>query len=228
MARAVPVGRAGGGAGAAAAMGAAWLAGAVPFSNVVARHRAGVDLRQVGGGTVSGTALHGVAGFGPLAVAGICDVAKGSIGPLLAGRDRPYLAAAATAAGIAGHNWSPFLRGAGGRGVSVTLGALTVRNWPGTVVLAIGLAAGRLAHQTGLGSFVADVALVPTLAATRGRPGACMGVAVTSMLLAKRLAGNRPPERPSWRAYAERLLFDRDLDERPAGGPSGPAGRVAP
>ncbi|MFP3901651.1 MAG: glycerol-3-phosphate acyltransferase [Acidimicrobiia bacterium] len=227
-ARAAPTGPARGGAGAAAAIGAAWLAGAVPFSNLVARQRAGVDLRHVGGGTVSGTALHGVAGFGPLAVAGICDVAKGATGPLLAGRDRPYLAAAATAAGIAGHNWSPFLRGAGGRGVSVALGALTVRNWPGTVVLAVGLAAGRLARQTGLGSFVADVALVPTLAATRGRPGACMGVAVTGVLLAKRLAGNRPPDRPTWRAYAERLLFDRDLDERPAAGPSEPAARTVP
>jgi glycerol-3-phosphate acyltransferase PlsY len=56
-------------------VGAAFLAGSVPFSNIAARARAGVDLRDVGGGTVSGTALHQVTGFGPLAVAGACDVA---------------------------------------------------------------------------------------------------------------------------------------------------------
>lgn len=195
-------------------VGAAWLAGAIPFSNLVARRRAGVDLREVGNGTVSGTALHGVAGFGPLAVAGACDVAKGTVGPLLAGPRRPGLAALATAAGIAGHNWSPFLRGAGGRGVSVALGALVVRDRPGTVVLAVGLAAGRLARQTGLGSFLADVALVPTLAVTRGRAGACTSIAITSTLLAKRLTGNRPPDRRTWRAYAERLLYDRDPGNR--------------
>ncbi|MGH9113334.1 MAG: hypothetical protein ACRDZN_13730, partial [Acidimicrobiales bacterium] len=58
---------------AATVLGLAWLAGSIPFSNLAARARVGVDLREVGGGTVSGTALHEVAGFGPLAVAGVCD-----------------------------------------------------------------------------------------------------------------------------------------------------------
>ena len=43
----------------------AGLAGSIPFSNLAARVRAGVDLRDVGTGTVSGTALFDVAGFGP-------------------------------------------------------------------------------------------------------------------------------------------------------------------
>jgi acyl phosphate:glycerol-3-phosphate acyltransferase len=204
-------------------IGAAWLAGSIPFSNLAARSRAGVDLRHVGNGTVSGTALYGVAGFGPLAIAGVCDVAKGAVGPVLAGPRRPGLAAVATAAGIAGHNWSPFLRGAGGRGLAMGLGALLVRNWPGTAVLGAGLAAGRLARQTGLGSFVSYVALVPTLAATRGRAGAHMGLAITSMLVIKRLVGNRPPESRTWRAYAERLVFDRDTERRSDTAPWTPA-----
>src|SRR5438067_2391695 len=147
----------------AVVLGVAYLAGAIPFSNLMARGARGVDLRRVGAGTVSGTSLYEVAGFVPLAVAGICDVAKGAVGPALAGPDRPELAAAAAAAGVAGHNWSPFLRGAGGRGISPALGALLVRNWPGTAVLLGGMTAGRLARETALGSFVADVALVPVL-----------------------------------------------------------------
>src|SRR5919106_4525297 len=107
-------------------VGLGWLAGSIPFSNLAARVRAGVDLRDVGGGTVSGTALHSVAGFGPLAVAGVCDIAKGAVGPALAGRDRPMLGAAAAGAAVAGHNWSPWLGGAGGRRISVAMGSLLV------------------------------------------------------------------------------------------------------
>ena len=70
-----------------AVLAAAYIAGAIPFSNLMARRRRGVDLRSVGSGTVSGTSLYQVAGFGALAAAGVCDVAKGSVGPLLAGRE---------------------------------------------------------------------------------------------------------------------------------------------
>jgi acyl phosphate:glycerol-3-phosphate acyltransferase len=202
---------------AVAVVALAGLAGSIPFSNLAARARAGVDLRDVGTGTVSGTALFDVAGFGPLAVAGVCDLAKGAIGPVLAGRDRPALAAVATGASVVGHNWSPWLRGAGGRGISPALGALVVRDWPGTVTLAIGLAAGRLAKATGLGSFVADVALVPVLHRTKGRAGAMIGAAVVGPLLAKRLMGNRRPDRPGLGVYVHRLVFDSDP---PAGPPA--------
>ena len=198
-------------------VGAAFLAGSVPFSNIAARARAGVDLRDVGGGTVSGTALHQVAGFGPLAVAGACDVAKGVVGPLLAGRDRPVLASVAATAGVAGHNWSPWLGGAGGRGISVALGAFLPLAWPGTVVLALGLAGGRLSRQTGLGSFVADVAVVPVVARTHGRAAGLGAAGIVSVMLAKRVAGNRPPADRAWRTWAHRLLFDRDPGETPAG-----------
>ena len=152
-------------------VGAAWLAGSVPFSNLAARRRADVDLRDVGTGTVSGTALYEVAGFGPLAVAGACDVAKGFVGPLLAGRDRPVLGAVAATAGVAGHNWSPWLRGAGGRGLSVAFGAFLPLAWPGTVVLALGLAGGRLRQQSGLGTFLGAALVVPVVARTHGRSG---------------------------------------------------------
>ena len=70
----------------------------------MARRVGRVDLRDVGTGTVSGTALYHVAGFGPLALAGVCDVAKGAVGPLLAGSDRPELAAVAGGVAVAGHN----------------------------------------------------------------------------------------------------------------------------
>jgi glycerol-3-phosphate acyltransferase PlsY len=191
-------------------VGAGWAAGAIPFANLAARRVAGVDLRDVGNGTVSGTALYDVTGFGPLAVAGLCDVAKGTVGPLLAGRDRPVLAAIAASAAVAGHNWSPWLRGAGGRGVSVAMGALAVGDVAGTSTLAAGLAAGRALRQTGLGCFAAQLAVTPVLWRRHGWRGAAIGLAVTVPMLAKRVAGNGPLPVPRGRAALHRLLFDCD------------------
>ncbi len=188
----------------------AFVAGSVPFSNLAAKWRAGIDLRDVGSGTVSGTGLYRVAGFGSLAVAGVADVAKGAVGPLLAGKDRPVLAAACGGLAVVGHNWSPFLRGAGGRGIAPAIGALGVNAWRGAAMLAGGLALGRLAGETGFGSFVAQAALVPVLARTEGPRGAFAATCVVAPMLVKRVVGNRPPEKRTMRAYTYRLLFDTD------------------
>lgn len=200
---------------AAAALVTAFLVGALPFSNFMARRVGRVDLREVGTGTVSGTSLYRVAGFGPLALAGVLDVAKGSVGPLLVGAgDHPALAAAASGAAVAGHNWSPFLRGAGGRGISPALGAMLAWQWLGAVVLLLGLVLGKFARQTGAGSFVADLALAPILGVWRGSHGAWSGVAVVVPMLVKRIVGNAPPRERALRSYARRLVFDNDgLDE---------------
>ncbi len=198
-----------------AVLGLAYLAGSVPFSNLAARVLRGVDLRTVGTGTVSGTGLYRVAGFGPLAVAGSLDVAKGAVGPLLAGRDRPALAALAGAAAVAGHDWSPFLGFAGGRGISPALGALAVNAPAGVVVLGLGLAGGKLGRRTSVGCFLAYLALVPVLARVHGRRGALAGAAVLVPIVAKRLAGNAPPPRGPER---RRVLWNRlvhDQDEVP-------------
>ena len=200
-----------------AVLAASYLAGAVPFSNLMAQRRGGVDLRTVGSGTVSGTSLYDVAGFGALAVAGICDVAKGAVGPFLAGRERPGLQAAACGAAVAGHNWSPFLGGAGGRGISPAIGALAATAPAGAVALLGGMTVGRLSGETALGSLVADALLVPLLARTDGHRGARAATAVVAVMLAKRLAGNAaPPAEVRVRTYFNRLVYDRDTSAKPA------------
>ena len=218
----------------------AYLGGAIPFSNLVSARVSGVDLRRVGSGTVSGTGLYRVAGFRPLVLAGIMDVAKGAAVVALAramgaggppgaagrpgrqgppfppGRTPPWRAPSLTegaAAGlvVAGHNWSPYLDGAGGRGVSPALGAFAVAAPEASGLLLAGLVVGRLAGQTGLGTFASQVALVPLLGATRGRRGAWAGAAVLIPMLLKRLLGNGGPKPDSGRSvYLARLLYDRD------------------
>jgi len=191
-------------------VGAGWLAGAVPFSQVAARVTRGVDLRDVGNGTVSGTALHEVAGFGPLAVAGVFEVGKGAVGPLLAG-ERKRLAALAGGVAVAGHDWSPLLGGAGGRGISPAVGALLVQAPAGAALLLGGMAVGKLLGETAVGSLVVDVVLVPVVAKVHGRDAGWAAAAVLAPMIVKRLAGNRPPPREGRaRVLLHRLLFDRD------------------
>jgi acyl phosphate:glycerol-3-phosphate acyltransferase len=198
--------------------------GAVPFSNIAARVVAGVDLRQHGTGTVSGTGLYEVAGFLPLALAGSLDVAKGAIGPLLAGSDRPLLGALGAGASVAGHDWSPILGGKGGRGLSVALGATLVSAPEGAVVLGLGMAGGRLAHQTALGSLLATAVLFPLLGQRRGPRGVWLATCLAVPMVCKRLMGNESVQSmPTTadrsagaigRILLARLLFDRDTLRR--------------
>ena len=160
---------------------------------------------------MSGTSLYEVAGFGALALAGVCDIGKGAVGPVLAGRDRPGLQAAACAAAVAGHNWSPFLGGAGGRGISPAIGALGAAAPAGSAILLGGMTVGRLSGETAIGSLAADAVLVPVLARTDGRRGAMAATGVVATMIVKRLAGNAPvPPGDRARTYFNRLVFDRD------------------
>ncbi|MSO78087.1 MAG: glycerol-3-phosphate acyltransferase [Acidimicrobiia bacterium] len=187
----------------------AFFAGAIPFSNLIAQRVKGIDLRDTPYGTVSGTSIYRVAGFWPLAISGILDMAKGALGPLLAG-DRWLLAVIAGGLAVVGHNWSPFLRGLGGRGVAPALGALAVTAWPGVPLLLGSLVLGKAIRETGLGGFFGEVALVPVLAITNGTHGAVAGAVVAVPMLVKRMFANSRPAEPGAAPYVRRLLFDRD------------------
>jgi acyl phosphate:glycerol-3-phosphate acyltransferase len=203
----------------------AYLVGAVPFSNLLARRRAGVDLRHIGSGTVSGTSLYQVGGFNSLALAGVLDIAKGASATLAARltsteaeprprttrwREPTPLEAAAAGLVVTGHNWSPYLDGAGGRGIAPSIGAYLVVAPEGAVLMLGGLTIGRLAHHSGIGTLLGQLAVIPVLRATRGPRGSLAGAAVVTPMLLKRLAGNSRPARRTPAVYAARLIFDRD------------------
>lgn len=181
--------------------------GSVPFAQLVARRR-DVDLRTTGTGTVSGTGLFEVAGFGSLVVAGLADIAKSLVAVVIvmALDGAPELAGLGA---VVGHNWSPWLAGAGGRGVSPTMGALVPIDPWGVVVIGGGLAAGRLVRQTGAGCFVAYLVL-PFVVGRGGGGRVWFGVALTVVLLFKRFLGNRAPSAWNLRTIASRLVLDHD------------------
>lgn len=191
-----------------------YLVGSVPFAQLLAWARSGGDLRHQGTGTVSATGLGEASGTGSLVLAGVLDLAKGTVGPLLAGpRQRPTLAALAGGATVTGHNWSLLLSGAGGRGISPALGALAVTAPVGSLILLAGVGLGRGARQTGLGALAGYAVLVPVLRRVGGPAAGRAGAVVLVPILGKRLAGNRPAASRS--TYLWRLLFDRDERCRP-------------
>lgn len=187
-----------------------YLLGSIPLAGLTARIARKVDLREVESGTVSGTGLYRVAGWKWLFFGGALDLAKGAGAVLLVNPERQSLRSLAGIAVVAGHNWSAYLGGSGGRGLSPALGATVVHAPEGTVVLGLGLAAGKLTGHTGLGSFIAQAALPFVLARRRGAPGLAFGLGLTAVMWAKRLLGNRPPDEPTRAVYVRRLLFDHD------------------
>ena len=113
--------------GALAGLALGVLAGSVPFSWVLHRLRTGGDLRTEGSGNPGATNLLRVAGIG-WGLAGLAlDAGKGAAAVLLASRagGEPAAVAAAVAAVFA-HVFSPWLGGAGGKGVATAAGAFAV------------------------------------------------------------------------------------------------------
>jgi glycerol-3-phosphate acyltransferase PlsY len=104
-----------------------YLLGAVPFGLLIARWRAGIDIRQHGSGNVGATNVVRVLGKPAGYLAFGCDVFKGLVPVLIAkalqlpaGFDLPL---ACGIAAIAGHVFPVYLRFRGGKGVATTFGA---------------------------------------------------------------------------------------------------------
>ena len=187
------------------------IIGSIPFSNIVSHKAAGQDLRQVSTGTVSPTSVYRVAGAFPFAIACLLECGKGAAVATTVRRSGPALAAVAAGLTVAGHNWSPFLKGAGGRGVLPTMGFLLVTAPQGAGLFTGAVTIGYLIGDSAPACLAAQVLLVPVLRHAYGKRGLLLAVAVTTPMLVKRLLGNHRPGDDRLRdALLARLVFDRD------------------
>ncbi|MFK4225961.1 glycerol-3-phosphate acyltransferase [Streptomyces sp. NPDC019890] len=191
--------------------GGSFLIGAIPFAHIVAKCAGGVDLRTTNPESVSATGVYRASGLAPFLIASALDVAKGYVAIKLAGQDRPAIALHAGLV-VAGHNWSPFMGGVGGRGITPATGALLGINRQGATVILSGPAIGYVCRETGLGSFVSQLLLLPVALHSRERSGVLPLVAVLIPMWTKRILGNDLEVRRSlpMGRYVERLLYDRD------------------
>jgi glycerol-3-phosphate acyltransferase PlsY len=196
----------------------AYLAGSVPGAYLAGRLLRGIDLRQYGSGTVSGSMVYEHVARWAIVPVGVFDVGKVALATwmgLRLGLGQPVALAAGLAATI-GHNWPIFLGFKGGRGISGFLGILLVLFPWGTLWILILLAIG---WQLGDSAPVALIGLLtlPLLGRLTGGPPILVPatIVMTILALVKRLEANRrtfpPPGPERRRVIVRRLLLDRDI-----------------
>ncbi len=142
----------------------AYLIGGIPIGVLVSQSR-GVDIRQYGSGNIGASNVLRSLGVKAGLAVWLADVVKGFL-PVL--WSRLVFASMATIgqvdlwvglvalATVVGHCFSPYLKLAGGRGVSTSLGVLLAIDWRvGGAVLAVWIVAVAVSRYISLGSILA-------------------------------------------------------------------------
>ena len=101
--------------------------GSIPSGYLVARAR-GVDIRASGSGNIGATNVLRVLGKGPGYLVFACDIGKGVLAVLLAQGVFPVTGewgmVTAGVACVLGHNFTPWLRFRGGKGIATSAGVM--------------------------------------------------------------------------------------------------------
>ena len=123
---------------------ACYLIGAIPFCNIIARLVGKKDLRQIGDKNSGGwNLIFNVSKFWGV-IGSLLDVSKGYFSyfvVLLITGSIPVALLAGCAA-VAGHNYSPYLKFTGGKGLGTTLGFLLAVQPFSILAFAIGILSG--------------------------------------------------------------------------------------
>ena len=208
-----------------------YLVGSIPAAYLAGRLLRGIDLREYGSGTISGSMVYEHVARWAIVPVALFDVGKVALPTWLAlrlGLGQPLAVGAGLAATI-GHSWPLFLGFTGGRGIGGIVAILAVIFAPGVVwvliLMAVGWRLGDSAPMALLG-----LATLPVLARLLGGPPIMQPASVVMIVLAlvKRVEANRRPLPPAGperrRVILRRLVLDRDIashrewiDRRPAG-----------
>ena len=103
-----------------------YLLGSIPFGYLVTRWSCGKDILEIGWKKTSGSNVFRNVGKWQGLITGILDVGKGALAVFLAQMAgfSVQVQALCGVAAVSGHNWSIFLKFAGGRGIGTFIGAL--------------------------------------------------------------------------------------------------------
>lgn len=199
---------------------AGYLIGSVPVAYLASRASKGVDIRDVGSGNTGASNVWQSVSHALVVPVGLAQIGQGLAAVMLAKlTDQPdWAQAGAGVAAVAGHNWSPWLRFAGGRGVGATIGVLLALSpvaLAAFVVIALaGVALKAIPQFVGLG-----IVASPFVALVTGESAPVVSGCglLAALVLLKRALANGPPEgddRPT--VLVNRLMFDRDIRDREA------------
>ena len=105
-----------------------YLLGSIPFGYIITKLSTGKNILEVGWRKTSGSNVFRNIGFWQGLVTGILDYGKGSLAVWLAQNSGFSLQVQALAgvAAVTGHNYSCFLKFAGGRGIGTFIGAFLI------------------------------------------------------------------------------------------------------
>ena len=202
----------------------AYLWGGIPTTYLFARYRRGVDLRDFGSGNVGASNLAVLAGYPVALTLGAFDTfGKGTLPVLLAGSvlDQDlYVQGAVGIAAVVGHNWSPYIKFTGGRGISTAVGvAAGLLMWREALIqiFLIAVVGRYIFKDAGLWTLIAVLA-APIVAYAFGQPPELVYVlsCVAVVLILKRLTANwtLPRQDGLRRVMMRRLLWDRDVGHK--------------
>ena len=196
-----------------------YLLGSIPSGYLAGKWMKGIDLRNYGSGTVSGSMVwEHVAKWGVVPV-GLFDIFKGTL-PVWLGLRLGLGEVAAMLVGFAaiiGHNWPLYLNFHGGRGFSPFLGVLIALFPWGVVIILAGLGIGNVLGSPAIPLLV--VMSLPIFAAFLNGSSIVLwlSMGMTVITIVKRLEANRRPlpadplERRS--VILRRIFLDRDIQD---------------
>jgi acyl phosphate:glycerol-3-phosphate acyltransferase len=139
----------------------AYLAGSIPFGLVIGKLFFNIDIREHGSGNVGTTNAFRVLGKKAGVAVLVCDMLKGYVPALAASLIfGPWATIFIASAPVAGHMYSVFLRGSGGKGIATgSAVALALAPQIYIVVLGVWLAVLLLTRYVSLASLTAAIML---------------------------------------------------------------------
>ncbi len=153
--------------------------GAIPFGVIVSRLFYGRDIRAEGSGNIGAANALRTLGKKGAALVLVLDALKGAL-PVLAvtfAGGSTAGAALAGAAAVAGHCYSPFLGGRGGKGVATSYGVIWALAWPAAVAFTVLWIATIVAVGfSSVASMLASAAMPFALWFMLGRAGLLYGI----------------------------------------------------
>jgi acyl phosphate:glycerol-3-phosphate acyltransferase len=173
----------------------AYFLGGIPSAYLLGKRMLDVDIRQHGSGNVGTSNAAQTLGLRAGGLVLLADGAKGAAAAALAIAVGLTLwgAALTAVAVVAGHNFSPYLRLSGGRGVATALGVSTVVV-PAIAVVGLLIGAGYFLRRRGIvGAGVSAFAVTNVLVITTGAPGPVLAMcgAVSALVLGTHLLRER-------------------------------------
>ncbi len=196
-----------------------YLLGSIPSGYLAGKWIKGIDLRNYGSGTVSGSMVWEHVAKWAVVPVGLFDIFKGAL-PVWLGLRLGLREVAAMLLGFAaiiGHNWPVYLHFHGGRGFSPFLGTLLALFPWGVPIILAGLGIGNVFGSPAIPLLV--LISLPIFAALLNGPSIVLwlSVGMTVITIVKRLEANRRPlpDDPLERrnVILRRIFLDRDIQD---------------